>query len=106
MIMLYDSLIMLGLLMVATAIALPFGDPEKLALRDFWFTLWLVLVCFLYLAGCWYSAGMTVGMRAWRVKLVDANGGKISWLRCLLRFLVGFVSIGALGVGLVWALFD
>lgn len=106
MIMLYDSLIMLGLLMVATAIALPFGETEKLALRDFWFTLWLILVCFLYLAGCWHSAGMTVGMRAWRVKIVNANGGKISWLRCLLRFLVGFVSIGALGIGLIWALFD
>lgn len=106
MIMLYDSLIMLGLLMVAAAIALPFGNTEKLAFRDFWFTLWLLLVCFVYLAGCWHSAGMTVGMRAWRVKIVAANGGKISWLQCLLRFLAGFVSIGALGIGLIWSVFD
>lgn len=106
MVMLYDSLIMLGLLMVATAVALPFGESEKLALQDFWFTLWLVVVCFLYLGGCWHSVGMTVGMRAWRVKLVNSNGGQISWFRCLLRFLTGMLSIGALGIGLFWSLID
>jgi uncharacterized RDD family membrane protein YckC len=49
---------------------------------------------------------MTVGMRAWRVKLVDANGGKITWFRCLLRFLTGFASLSVFGLGFVWSLFD
>jgi len=106
MVMLYDAVILLGLLMVASAIALPFGAAEKLAFRDFWFTVWLLVVCFIYLGGCWHSAGMTVGMRAWRVKVTDADGGKPGWLRCLLRFLVGFVSIGVAGLGFIWALFD
>ena len=106
MVLLYDSLIILGWLMVASALALPFGETEKLALRDFWFTSWLVFVCFAYLAGCWHFFGMTVGMRAWRVKLVDTGGGQVSLFRCLLRFLTGFVSLGALGFGFIWALLD
>lgn len=106
MVMLYDGLIILGLLMLASAVALPIGNPEKIAFRDFWFTLWLLVVCFIYLAGCWRFAGMTVGMRAWRVKLVDADGGDISWARCGLRFLTGFASIGVAGLGLWWSLFD
>jgi len=106
MVMLYDSLIVVGLLMVASALALPFGRLEKIAGQDLFFTLWLLLVFFLYLAGCWRSAGMTVGMRAWRVKLVDASGGEITWLRCALRFVTGFASFGVLGLGLLWSLFD
>jgi uncharacterized RDD family membrane protein YckC len=106
MAMLYDTVILLGLLIVATALALPFGDVNKVALHDFWFTLWLLTVCFAYLGGCWRYGGMTMGMRAWRLKLVSANDRKISWPRCLLRFLVGVVSLGAFGLGILWALVD
>ena len=106
MVMLYDSLIILGLLMLASAVALPIGNPEKIAFRDVGFTLWLLLVCFVYLAGCWHLAGMTVGMRAWRVKLIDADGGTISWWRCCLRFITGFASLGVFGLGFWWSLFD
>ncbi len=106
MIMLYDTLILLGLLILAAAIALPFGDVNKHALHDFWFTLWLFTVCFAYLGGCWRYGGITVGMRAWRVRLISADGRKISWSRCLLRFLVGLVSLGLLGIGILWALVD
>jgi len=104
--MVYDGVILFGLLIVASAIALPFGNVEKLAFEDLWFTLWLLFVCFAYLAGCWRYAGMTVGMRAWKVKLIYPEGEIISWPRCTLRFLAGFVSVAVVGVGLLWALID
>ena len=104
--MLYDSVILFGLLIVASAIALPFGHVNKTALHDFWFTLWLVFACFAYLGGCWRFGGLTVGMRAWRVRLVSADGQNISWPRCLLRFLVGLISLAAFGLGILWALVD
>lgn len=49
---------------------------------------------------------MTVGMRAWRVRLIKADGQIISWPRCLLRFLVGLVSLLVFGMGILWALAD
>lgn len=104
--MLYDGLILLGLLMLASAVALPFGDPHKVALQDFWFTLWLLLVCFIYLGGCWHYQGMTLGMRAWRLRLLSADGGAVSWPRCLLRFCTGIVSVAVFGLGILWALLD
>ena len=104
--MLYDGLVLLALLLLASAAALPFGDPDKVALRDFWFTLWLLAVCFAYLGGFWRYGGVTLGMRAWRIRLVSADGGAVTWPRCLLRFVVGLVSLGALGIGLLWALPD
>jgi uncharacterized RDD family membrane protein YckC len=104
--MLYDSLILLGLLLIASAIALPFGPVQKVAFQDFWFTLWLVVVCFAYLGACWRYAGMTLGMRAWRIRIVSSNERAVSWPRCLLRFLLGSVSLAAFGLGILWALVD
>lgn len=104
--MLYDTLILLGLLIVAAALALPFGNVHKVAFQDFWFTLWLLLVCFAYFAGCWRYGGMTVGMRAWRIRLISADDQKVSWITCLKRFLVGMVSLGVFGLGILWALGD
>jgi uncharacterized RDD family membrane protein YckC len=106
LVMVYDTVILIGLLMLGSALALPFGDNPKIALQDLWFTLWLSLVCFAYLGGCWHYLGMTVGMRAWRVKLISVDGGRISWSACLLRFLIGAVSLLIFGIGLVWVLFD
>ncbi len=106
LIMAYDGVILFGLLVVASAIALPIGDLEKVAFEDFWFTLWLFLVCFAYLGGCWRYGGMTVGMRAWKVKLVSEDGGGVSWPRCLLRFLIAIISAGLFGLGFLWALID
>lgn len=106
--MLYDAFILLGLLLLASAIALPFGDAHKVALRDFWFTFWLVIVCFMYLGACWRYGGMTLGMRAWRIRLVsDGDGDEVvSWPGCFCRFLIGALSISALGLGILWALVD
>jgi len=106
LIIVYDGFILLGLLIVASAIALPIGNVEKVAFEDFWFTLWLFLVCFAYLGGCWRYSGMTIGMRAWKVKLVSESGGVISWPRCLLRFLIAMVAAGAFGLGFLWILVD
>lgn len=106
MVMLYDTVIIIGLLIVGSALALPFGETQKIALQDFWFTLWLVFVCFAYLGSCWHYGGMTVGMRAWHVVLINPDGGQISWLRCLLRFVVGCLSLAVVGLGFVWAIFD
>lgn len=104
--MLYDGVILLGLLVLASAIALPVGDLHKAAFQDFWFTLWLFVVCFAYLASCWRYSGMTVGMRAWRVRLVSPDAKTTSWPRCLLRFFVGIFSLGLFGLGVIWAMFD
>ena len=104
--MLYDTLILMGLMIIAAALALPFGNVQKVAFQDFWFTLWLFLVCFAYFAGCWRYGGMTVGMRAWRIRLISADAQKVSWICCLKRFLVGMVSLGVFGLGILWALGD
>ena len=104
--MLYDGIILLGMLILAAAVALPFGAADKVAFHDFWFTFWLMSVCFIYLGACWRYGGMTVGMRAWHVRLVCNGEPGISWPVCFLRFLASLVSLAIFGLGILWALVD
>ena len=102
----YDALVVLGLLLLAALIALPLDVLGHQAFRDPLFTFYLAAVWFLYEAWCWRRAGMTLGMRAWRIRLVCDDGEPISWVNCLLRFLLGIVSFAALGAGFFWSLTD
>jgi len=103
---LYDGLIVTGLLLIAAAVASPLDEGNQQAFRDPFFTLYLFAVWFFYLALCWLHGGMTVGMRAWRVRIIDDNGDRPGWGRSLLRFLVSLVSAAAAGIGFLWALGD
>ena len=104
--MIYDAVIVLGLLLIATAVAMPVLGPEARAGLDAALTAWLLLVWFVYLAWCWRQGGMTLGMRAWRVRLVSDLGRPVTWRQCALRFGVAFLSAAVVLAGFWWSLFD
>lgn len=106
MAMLYDGLVVIALLLLATALALLAGSGQVIAGRDPLFTLYLLVVWFFYLAWCWRNGGMTVGMRAWKIMISSDKGGKPGWGQCALRFLVSLGSAACLGVGFAWSLFE
>jgi len=66
----------------------------------------LFVVTAAYFVISWARGGQTIGMRAWRLRVVDADGNKLGWPRAALRFVVACVSLLVLGVGFVWCLFD
>jgi uncharacterized RDD family membrane protein YckC len=68
---------------------------------------YLLLVWFFFFGWFWTHGGQTVGMKAWRMKLLRKDGGKPSWKDALTRFgatslcfyaLVMLVGLGALSV--------
>lgn len=104
--MLYDSVAVIAVLMLAAAAALPFTPGTQIAGRDPVYTLYLASFWFIYLAWCWRNGGMTLGMRAWRVRLVSEEGGPPGWGECAIRFGTSLVSAAAAGMGFLWAVFD
>jgi uncharacterized RDD family membrane protein YckC len=102
----YDGIVVLALLLLAGLFALPLDPGGQQAMRDPVYTIYLLAVWYLYLAWCWRRAGMTLGMRAWRLRLATADGQRPGWGACLLRFAVALAGVAALGMGLLWALFD
>lgn len=102
--MVYDALLVIALLMVAGALALPLTSGESQALRDPVYTVYLVSVWFAYCGGCWVLAGQTLGMRAWRVRLVDQQGQRPGWRAAALRFTAAWLSVLPAGLGFLSAL--
>lgn len=102
----YDAIIVIALLMLATALAMLAGFREVTAMRDPGFTLYLAGVWMLYFALSWHRGGMTVGMRAWRIRIVARDGGLPGWSRCAARFLAAALSAAPAGAGFLWSLFD
>lgn len=105
-VMLYDSLVVIAILLLATALALLAGFDQVTAGKDPLFTLYLLAMWFLYLAWFWHRGGMTVGMRTWQISIEQKDGQRPGWGQCLLRFLVSLVSAACFGLGFAWSLFD
>ena len=106
LIMFYDGVIIVALLMLATAIVMLAGTGNHTAMQDPLYTAYLGLVWFTYLAWCWHKGGMTLGMRAWKVCISDETGHRPGLKSCAVRFLVSIFSAAFAGVGFLWSLID
>lgn len=103
--MFYDALLM-GAALYAAAIPAVWVHGGAVPPDDPWFQAWLALVAWFYLAVSWTRGGQTLGMRAWRCRLVTADGGPVGWGRTVARFAAALVSWAALGLGFWWSLAD
>lgn len=109
----YDALILFALWILATALwilvtnqlglyepttpLIPFNIP---------FDLYIFGISYLYLGGLWRKTGQTLGMRAWKLKVVAEDGSMVTWLQALKRTLAAMLSWALLGAGWLWILFD
>jgi uncharacterized RDD family membrane protein YckC len=58
-----------------------------------------------YFLWCWLRGGQTLPMKAWRIRLEQADGRPVSPGTALLRFALAAILVPSL-VGIVWALVD
>lgn len=66
----------------------------------------MLAVTFGYFGLSWRRGGQTLGMRAWRLRLMRDDGGTPAWSALALRFGFAALSVGVLGLGFFWAMFD
>ncbi|MEW7987961.1 MAG: RDD family protein [Candidatus Thiodiazotropha sp.] len=103
---LYDSLLLIALLFVATAIiTLPFGNPSGTMFLVFQFFIFEIIPL-VFFTGFWARGGQTLGMRAWRLKLIRMDGGDVGWSDALKRHLAALLSVLVFGLGFIWILLD
>ena len=103
---LYDATIVLALVMLAALVAMLLGMGQKTAFRDVGFTLYLLSVWYLYLAWCWHRGGMTVGMRAWRIRIESDAGRKPTGWQPIVRVLAARLSAALVGGGFLGSLVE
>jgi uncharacterized RDD family membrane protein YckC len=102
----YDTLIVAGLLMVLGFVVLAINGGKAVPPHTLWYQLLLLALLWAYFALSWWRAGQTVGARAWKLEVRDLAGNYPSLARASLRAVLAPLSIGLAGIGLLWCLFD
>lgn len=103
---LYDGMLLIAIWMAASALWLAFSGGQAAAAGDALYRLYLLAVAYAFFVGFWRLAGRTLGMQAWRLHVIDANGKRISLLAATHRFVTAILSWLPLGGGFLWAMFD
>ena len=112
--LLYDILLVVPLVMLSVALfmgarTLLLGPPAENTVVQLDANL-VRLVAFATVAtffcGFWLKSGQTLGMQAWRIKLVSTDGGQPSAGQEILRCFGALVSAAAFGLGYLWCLVD
>jgi uncharacterized RDD family membrane protein YckC len=102
----YDTLLLLAVWFIATAIVLPLTGGEAIEPNNPFLTTYLLFVSFFFYGWFWRHGGQTLGMRSWRLQLQNMRAGPVSWLQCLLRFIVALPAGLLFGLGYLWMLVD
>lgn len=100
----YDGIVVIAVLFIAAVpvVLLHGGAVEGSLLFD----LYLLGVAFAFYGGFWTHGGQTIGMRAWGVRVLRADGGPVRWPEAALRFTAAILSWLVLGAGFWWSLID
>ena len=102
--MVYDSLLIIAILFIATAIALAFNGGNAIESSSA-FNFYLVLLIFIFYSWFWNKSGQTLGMRVWKIRIVTEFGGNPAWPICFLRLAFALLSLACFGLGYWWRLF-
>ncbi len=115
MAMLYDTLLVLPLIMLSVAVALGLqgalmktmgGNSSDVALPPLLVQCLALLTVMVFYSIFWLKSGQTLGMQAWRIKLVRDDGKRLTPWNCITRCLGALPSALCLGLGYAWCLVD
>jgi uncharacterized RDD family membrane protein YckC len=106
---LYDVLVVAALLMVAgfagfglTQLALALGwiglgqhdDTAALLGASRLYSLYLLAVVLGFYCWFWHTSGQTIGMRAWRLRVQNTDGSRLSITQALMRAVSALLGLG------------
>lgn len=112
----YDFLVAVAIIMLASALAL--GLAAALTALDWvqltegmdhagwlaqgpWYSIYLISVLTIFFGWFWKRSGQTIGMRAWRLKLQNRDGSRLTLKQTIIRLLTCCAGLGNL-----WVLVD
>jgi uncharacterized RDD family membrane protein YckC len=102
----YDLLLVAALVVCFTLIVLSVRRGTAVPAGSWWFPLCLLGIAMAFFCGFWVHGGQTVGMRAWRIRVVGEDGSPVGWPRAAARFGAGLCAALPAGLGLWWSVLD
>lgn len=104
--MAYDWLLLASLLFAVTLVLVVLRGGSAVEPGTWWYSALLIVVAFLFYGWCWTHGGQTLGLRAWQLRVVAADGAPLSWLDAARRFAASATLLVPPALGLVWSLLD
>ena len=113
----YDTCLVLPLVMVSVAIAFavraalmdaPTTEQIDTPLLNAYVVQLIEFIAVIsFFSYFWIKSGQTLAMQAWRIKLVDStSGGAVTAKQAVIRCFAAVLSAACLGLGYFWCLFD
>lgn len=99
----YDLVLVIALFFIATAILLPFNQGEAIK-STFIFPFYLLSISFVFYGWFWTHGGQTLGLRAWKLRVISDMQTDITWKQALIRYLTACFSWLILALGIFWRL--
>ena len=94
--MVYDGLLMFAVLIVVGATTLPLTNGLGVSRDNIFLKLYIFGAIYLFLGWFWTHGGQTLGMRAWKIRLLQSDGSPVSWRLALFYYLVSLPMWGFL----------
>jgi uncharacterized RDD family membrane protein YckC len=107
--LMYDTLAVLGIIFSFTLVLVLINGEisSENTINSFLQRAILILSGPLFYCYFWLkSEGQTLGMQAWKIRLVSEDGSDLSWSICIKRCVISFLTILPLGVGFAYMFFD
>ena len=104
--MVYESLLLGGVIFFASLLFLSVSGGAQNGWLRHAFQAYLFLVLGLYFAGSWRHRGQTLAMKTWKLRLVGANGARITWRQAITRYVCAWPCLALGGIGILYARFD
>jgi uncharacterized RDD family membrane protein YckC len=102
----YDVLLLAALVVCFTLVVLAARLGTAVPPGTWWFASSILAIAMAFFCGFWVHGGQTLGMRAWRIRVVRDDGTALTWLRAAARFGLAVVATLPFGLGLWWSMFD
>jgi len=102
----YDLLLLAALAVCFTLLVLAVRLGAAVPPGTWWFPSSLLAIAMAFFCWFWAHGGQTVGMRAWRIRVVREDGSALTLRRAAARFAAALVAILPAGLGIWWAVLD
>lgn len=106
----YDTLLVVPMLMATVGLALGLrkllGGAADTLLPPSVVQSLAVLCCIGFFGTFWLKSGQTLGMQAWRIRLVASPGNELTFGRVVTRCGAALLSAACLGLGYLWCVID
>ncbi|MCW8831219.1 MAG: RDD family protein [Gammaproteobacteria bacterium] len=105
----YDLFLLAAILFLATALANAVNQGKAIDQNSPYIILldiYLISISFLYFGWFWTHGGQTLGMKTWKIKLINNDSHRITWKQVLIREITAVASWLFFGLGFFWSVFD